>query len=554
MESLRKQVARARRRLILSTLVNATAWCLFVGLTLATIAIVANWYFSGPLEPWQLLSGGAGIGLVAALLWTWFARVPAIDAAIELDRRFNLRERVSSALALTPDELETEAGRALAEDAQRRVQNLDIDANFPLEMNRWSLLPLLPALAALLLVNLLPSWTEQPAQASGNSQQTVTAVQQTVDRLQQQLEQRRKEAKEQGLEELEKMFAELQRGTRETFENQQIKDRTEAVVKLNDLVQDFEKRRNELASAEKLREQLSRLKGANDGPADKLAQALKNGDLQKAIAELNALQQQLKNGDLDAEQREKLANQLNEMKQKLEQMVADHQQKQQALEDQIKQAQQAGNEQLAQQLQQQLDQLKQQNGQMQQLDQLAQQLGQCSECLGNGDTDQAMAGLQQMQQQLQDIQKQLEELELLEGAMDQLAECKGEMLGGNQPGDKMGQQQGGKNMAMGQGRGQGQGNGMGQGRGVGLRPEDKQGGEKFVDSNVPGKQQAGVGVVVGEAGGPNRVGDIREQIKAELTPSQIERSDPVNTQQYPRPYREHTQQYLDAVREGRLSQ
>ena len=552
MESLRKQVARARRRLILSIFIIAVAWCLFVGLSLAAVGIVASGYWQGPLPPWQWISGGAGVGLIAAIIWTWLARTPEIDAALELDRRFNLRERVSSALALTPDELETEAGRALAEDAERRVRNLDVDANFPLEVNRRLLLPLLPALVALLLMDLLPQWAEQPAQAGDNNEQTITAVKQTVDRLQQQLEQRRQEAKEQGLEELEKMFAELQRGTRETFENQQIKDRTEAVVKLNELVQDFEKRRNELASGEKLRELLSRLKGANDGPADKLAQALKNGDLQKAIAELNALQQRLQDGALDADQREKLANQLNEMKQKLEQMAADHLQKQRALEDQIKQAQQAGNEQLAQQLQQQLDQLKQQDGQMSQLNQFAEQLGQCGQCLGDGNTDQAMAGLQRMQQQLQDLQKQLEELELVDGALDQLQECKGEMLGGNQLGQQMAGQQG--NQAGKQQGGKGSiGPGIGRGRGGGFRPEDQQGGGKFVDSHVPGKLQGGVGVVVGETGGPNRAGDIREQIKAELTPSQVERSDPVNTQQYPRPYREHAQQYLDAVREGRLT-
>ena len=552
MESLRSQVARVRRRLILSTFVGACGWCLFAGLTVAAAVILADWYWNGPAEPWQVLCGGAAAGLVAAAIWTWVVRTPAIDAAIELDRRFNLRERVSSALALSPDELETEAGRALAEDAQRRVRNLDVDSNFPLELSRWSLLPLLPALAALLLVYLLPPWTPPQVQAAGD-QQAAAAVQQTVDRLQQQLEQRRKEAQEQGLEDLEKMFAELQRGTRETFENQEIKDRSQAVVKLNDLTQDFEKRRSELESADKLREQLSRLKGANDGPADKLAQALKNGDLQRAIAELNALQQQLKDGTLNEEQREKLADQLNEMKDKLEQMAADHQQKKQALADQIKQAQQAGNEQLAQQLQQQLDQLKQQDGQMNQLDQFAQQLGQCGQCLKEGNADQAMAGLQGMQHQLESIQQQLDELEMVEGAMDQLQQAKGQMLAGDGKGQITPMQQGGNNAGMGQGRNRGVGSGMGQGRGAGFRPEDDAGGEKFVDSHVPGQQQGGVGVVVGEAGGPNRVGDIREQIKAELTPSQVERSDPVNTQQYPRPYREHTQQYLDAVREGRLS-
>ena len=48
-------------------------------------------------------------------------------SAIELDRRFGLKERVSSVLSLQSDELETEAGQALLTDAVRRVEDAVIE-------------------------------------------------------------------------------------------------------------------------------------------------------------------------------------------------------------------------------------------------------------------------------------------------------------------------------------------------------------------------------------------------------------------------------------------
>src|SRR5690606_8457425 len=78
METLRTQVARARRRLIFSSYLQAAGWCLFAALTLAAGFIVADWYWNWSLNPWLLLGAGAGAGLAAAAVWTWFARIPAI--------------------------------------------------------------------------------------------------------------------------------------------------------------------------------------------------------------------------------------------------------------------------------------------------------------------------------------------------------------------------------------------------------------------------------------------------------------------------------------------
>ncbi len=551
METLRVQVGRARRRMLLSTFLVAFAWFLFATLTVAAGLVVAAWYRSWPVAPWQWMTAAAGLALIGAAIWTWRHAAQPLEAAIELDRRFGLRERVSSALSLSVADLDSEAGRALAADAQRRVSDLDVSQKFPVRISRWSLLPALPVIAAVLLVYLLPPLIPAEAGNSQDQRQAQAAVKETIERLNQQLDQRRQQAKEQGLNDLDKLLQQLQDGARDTLQKQAA-DPSQAVVKLNDLSKEFEKRREELSSADKLREQLSQLKGANEGPADKLVRSLKNGDLNQAAQELQKLQEQLAGGNLDDKQLQQLAAQLQEMKDKLAQAAKEHEQKKQALQEQIDKAHQAGNQQLAQQLQQQLDQLQQQNGNMQQLQDMANKLGQCQECLQGGNMSDALSNLQSLQQDLEGLQNQVSEMQMLDGALDQLAQAKSEMLSPGQSVQPGGDGSGSGSQQQGQERRDGPGGGRGIGRGSGgaFQGNDPQG-QKFIDSAVSGRNQGGAGVIVGEADGPNRRGQIREQIKSELAPADAQRSDPIDNQQYPKPYREHTQQYLDALREGR---
>src|SRR5215470_4564964 len=100
MDQLHKQVTRARRRLIIEQFLGRLIWCLLGALSLAAIAIAvprvivvedlpANWDYG-----W--LIGGFATAFVAAGVWTFVSNLSPIDAAIEIDRRFDLRERVAS--------------------------------------------------------------------------------------------------------------------------------------------------------------------------------------------------------------------------------------------------------------------------------------------------------------------------------------------------------------------------------------------------------------------------------------------------------------------------
>ena len=124
MDQLRQQVARARRRLVLEQFLGRLVWCLLGALTLAAIAIAvpriiaienlpANWDMT-----WLL--GALGVGFLSPASWTFITSRSPLDAAIEIDRRFDLRERIASSLSLPTEEQSSEAGRAVVNDALRR--------------------------------------------------------------------------------------------------------------------------------------------------------------------------------------------------------------------------------------------------------------------------------------------------------------------------------------------------------------------------------------------------------------------------------------------------
>src|SRR5262245_5801849 len=100
MEELTKQVTRARRRMTLQQFTKIAPWCLFATLLFAVIGLAIPKIF--PLEItsttegasiwfWSWAGGGMALGLLVAIAATWWVRRGAMDAAIEIDRRFGLK-------------------------------------------------------------------------------------------------------------------------------------------------------------------------------------------------------------------------------------------------------------------------------------------------------------------------------------------------------------------------------------------------------------------------------------------------------------------------------
>ncbi len=273
--SIRKQVARARRRLWVELLLNRLVRCLFVTLLAAAAAIAiprlvvvqnlpADW------TAWWL-GGAAAVGCVAALVWTWARGRSELDAAMEIDRRFELKERIASSLSLTPAEADTPAGNALINDALHSIARLEIDERFRIQLGRSAWLPLGPALAALLLVALVDHKEAQSSSDPSATNLTKQELKNTTQSLRKPLVDLKKEAAKKGLKEAEELLLQVDKKVEKLAENPLKKQ--QALVKLNDLAKQLSERREKLGGDNEMKKQLAAMKDFNKGPADKMLDA-----------------------------------------------------------------------------------------------------------------------------------------------------------------------------------------------------------------------------------------------------------------------------------------
>ena len=96
MDNLLKEIRRVQRRLALQRFLGVLGWCWFASLAAAAVVAAAARLYPLGIVDWQWLAGLLAAGLVAALGWTFWAGTPALQAALEIDHRFGLKERVSS--------------------------------------------------------------------------------------------------------------------------------------------------------------------------------------------------------------------------------------------------------------------------------------------------------------------------------------------------------------------------------------------------------------------------------------------------------------------------
>ncbi len=192
MDPLKRQVRIARRRLSLQLFLRTLAWCWFG--TLLAVAIIVGLDKFFPLSVAAPVWGVAALvsGLVLAIAWTWMHLRSELEAALEIDRRFGLKERVSSSLALDDSQLATAAGQAVVQDAVRRLERLDVAGQFRIRLGRWAWLPVVPALLAFSLATFLePAVDENQAAATTSAAAQQKQIKKSGEVLRKKLEDRR---------------------------------------------------------------------------------------------------------------------------------------------------------------------------------------------------------------------------------------------------------------------------------------------------------------------------------------------------------------------------
>ncbi len=131
---------------------------LFAALIVATIAVAAPaiWVMEVDFNTWAYTwIGGSIVAALLASVAYAFATAPSqTEVATEVDRRFGLRERLSSSLTLSERDRESDFGLALLADAEKRAAQLEVADRFALKPSRLGWLPisLVPVLAIVLLL------------------------------------------------------------------------------------------------------------------------------------------------------------------------------------------------------------------------------------------------------------------------------------------------------------------------------------------------------------------------------------------------------------------
>ena len=552
MNRIETKVRSARRRIILGRFGQALCVTLFAALLVATIAVAvpALRVMDINFETWTYAwIGGATLAAFLAAGIYAVVSAPSVESvASEVDKRFGLRERLSSSLTLEDSERDTEFGLALVADADKRADQIEVADRFKLKPSKLGWLPMsvIPVLAVVLLL------AEPMSESSASSvpkpnELEVKQVKTAASQLKKRIQQQRRKAEAEGLKDAQEMFEKME-SKLDKITNSKTMNRKDAMIAMNDLKKQLEERRQQLGSSEQMRKALSQMKGLDSGRGEKVAESIEKGEFGKAQDMVKQLASKMRDGKLSEQEKEQLKKQVKQMQNALKKAAEAHEQKKKELERQIEQARQEGRGEDASKMQQQLNGLRQKDSQMQKMSQMAEAMSQAAQAMEQGDSKQAADAMEQMADQLGEMQQEMSELEDLESALDQLSQSKNQMRCQKCGGGGCQQCQG-NGQGFGMGQGQGQGNGLGSGNGFGDRPEQEEDTNTY-ETQVRGQVKKGRAIIAGFADGPNRKGVTREDVKMAIEGSLAEESDPTENQTLPRTEREHAQQYFDQLREG----
>ncbi|HXG11550.1 MAG TPA: hypothetical protein VNK04_17480 [Gemmataceae bacterium] len=446
---LERQVAHVGRRLFMQVFLDRLFGCWTGALVLSAVwFLVQPFVVPAPSDwlRWAVAGGAVGAATVLALLWAVLRRPSPVLAALALDEKFALRERVTTSLTLPPHQANTPAALALLEDVNQRVAALDVGSRFPIRLPRnAALLPLGAALLALVALFYEPVRGKPAPPAPPETADKLPGAEELEKKIAQaRLERkaREKAAEENPDDELKKFEEDLDRifGKPRDTKEQLAKrvDEMEALKrKMEDHQKDLAERSKEKAEALKQQlqqaERLAKKQGSKDGPAKDLEKAINQGDLKKAQEEVDRLAKKLKDNELTKEEQQKLSEQLQELKERLEQLT-----QQEELEEQLRELARRGDideETLNRELEKLRKNSEKLRDNLQDLQDIAEQLAECQKCLRDGNCEGAAKALARAGNKMSRLGNS-DDLERLSRQLDELREIRrsmSEVMGESQP-------------------------------------------------------------------------------------------------------------------------
>ena len=413
MKSVREVVKRSALRMGLDRGSQLLGWCLVVVAGAAGVGVLADrLLFLGRPVTYGILAV-AGVTLVVLVVLTVRRWPRPIAAAIEVDRRLGLAERISSALAV--EGWQDPMARAVVEDARGYASRVPVAETFPLRWHRQYWVALGLALLALGLSAYMPQYDLLARRARLQElEKERAAVRREARRMRRELNKLKRQVE---LGDFEEAQAHLER-TEEVIRRMEKgrMSRAEALAELSKLAETLKAARQGLSRGDLVPKGMLGKRGL--GPTQKLTQALAQRDFQAARRELSQLAQQA-----SAEER-RSAQQWDELKEKLEELLRKlSEADQKKLAERLKRlSEQADQEQLTPE---QLERLKEE------LAKLAQELGKKNLTALSDEVQklltqvagyqQSLAGLAQLQDELSALAQSLSQSPGLSGALSSLA-------------------------------------------------------------------------------------------------------------------------------------
>ena len=555
MSRIRALVRQAKLRLALATFGRSFAYTLSAASILSMLVILTKRQMVFPFAVDTILMINFALAVISSLAFTWLKLPEEVGVAQEVDKRCNLKERLSTSLSLEGDLAKSEIARALIADTEKSTGQINLTREFPLKPTRLFCFPcLLVPCMFLLYLWVDPVGIAKAEPVSESKVEEKNQVNEAAKLLKRQIQQRKRNASEKGLLEAEKLYGRLESKIDSVIKDPKM-DQKQTMIAMNDLKKQLEQRSSQLSNPESFKKILAQMKGLQAGVGKEMLDAMKNGDYKSAKERIDQLANQLQKEGLSEQEKASLKKELDALGNALKKSSDAATQQKNQLERQLESAREAGDQAEVARLQEQLQSLDAQERQMQSLREMSALMESASKSLDNDQLMDASASMEELAQRLDQMQKEASELKDLESTLGDIAQSKSAMRCQACSGSGCSQCSG-SSMSSGQmasrqanGSGTARGDGLGKGSGFGDRPETESETNTY-QTQVQGKLTEGKSVIAGIADGPNRKGVSREDLKQAIKASLKEQGSPSENQVIPRAEREHARQYFDQLREG----
>ncbi|HEY1861972.1 MAG TPA: hypothetical protein VGG61_16540, partial [Gemmataceae bacterium] len=435
---------------------------------------------------WAVAGGMLGGAVLLALGLAFWRRPSSLTAALSLDEKFGLKERVTTSLLLEEYQKASPAGQALLADVNQRIAEIDVGSRFPVRMS-WTA-AMVPA-TALLLAAVAVFYEPPHGQAKTTQGDDVAVASATKDEMEKKLDKLAKKDKQPKPEDppksdkIKELDEDIDQLLGKPRDNQdQLRERVKKAGEIEDKIKDDIKNRDDRADA--IKEQLQQMdrlskrdknkpEEGKNGPGDELKKAVDQGDLDKAKDEMDRLSKKLKDKDnkLNEEEKDELHKQLKDVEDKLERLSR---QQEEDEEERLKELSRKG-EIDPDQLDREIDQLKKNSEKLdredkQDLQDIADELKNAEECMKEGKDEEAAEHMAKAGEKMDKLEGGEERKQMVE-QIQRVRQIKKTMAKGmqNQGNDDKSKNQNGPG---------------GAGQGAGRRPEAKDGETGSVDEKA----------------------------------------------------------------------